>query len=109
MANSFERELNLLPERMLEMRLLACSGENAGVDTVTGAQTQASALIWQINPPCQLAGLAGSTGVSVWRLLHWTGDAPKPGSITGRLWKLQAFWKRSERGAFGPGGNLRVH
>lgn len=55
---------------MLEMRLLNCSGKNAGVGTVTGAETQASALIWQINSPSQLPGLAEALGFGVAVLLH---------------------------------------
>lgn len=34
LSNSFERSPNLLPERMLEVRLLNCPGENAGVGAV---------------------------------------------------------------------------
>ena len=34
LANSFERESNLLPEKILGLDLLNCSGENAGVGTV---------------------------------------------------------------------------
>lgn len=44
-----------------------CSGEDAGVGTVTGVETQAAALIWQIDTPYRLPGLAGSTRVLVWR------------------------------------------
>lgn len=54
---------------MLEVRLLNCSGENAGVSTVLvepQVQTYVSALLCLINTPYQLLGLAGSTGFLVW-------------------------------------------